>query len=136
LASAAAEIASTALILLFREEVFPRRFPAESRRPPDRRCRRDSNEVETGKYSGFWLLKKLEGLVETLDRFVLFPAFTSESFRDWPWEIVSSHSSATAPDSHGNSSHRSTTQTDKELPPEVAACAWTLKIYLSGRRLS
>jgi len=25
----------------------------------DRGCRFDSNEVETGKYSGFWLLKKL-----------------------------------------------------------------------------
>jgi len=57
-------------------------------------------------------------------------------YNDWPWEIVSSHSSATAPESHGNSSHRSTTTTDKELPPEVAACAYALKIYLSNTRIA
>jgi hypothetical protein len=51
------------------------------------------------------------------------------------WEVVSSYSSATAPESHGNSSHRSTDQTHKELPPEVAACACPLKIYLSEARM-
>ena len=70
-----------------------------------------------------------------------FPPSPLSFLTDWPWEIVSSHSSATAPESHGNSSHRSTTETDKEqkttgwkpvlrLLPEVAACAWALKIYL------
>src|SRR5437870_3811272 len=78
------------------------------------RYRFDSNEVETGKYSGSWLPR----IGSTR---ILFPAFTLPHSRDdWPWEIVSSHSSATAPESHGNSSHRSTTATDKELPPEVA----------------
>src|SRR5688500_9387479 len=60
-----------------------------------------------------------------------FPPSPPIRFGDWPWEIVSSYSSATAPDSHGNSSHRSTIATDKELPPEVAACAGPLKTYLS-----
>jgi hypothetical protein len=46
--------------------------------------------------------------------------------------VVSSYSSATAPESHGNSSHRSTDQTHKELPPEVAACACGLKVYFAA----
>jgi ADP-L-glycero-D-manno-heptose 6-epimerase len=81
--------------------------------------------------------RRLSTLNHQLSTFpVLFPAFTlPRSREDWPWEIVSSHSSATAPEFHGNSSHRSTTATDKELPPEVAACAWALKIYLSQTRI-
>ena len=63
------------------------------------------------------------------------PPSPPNTFGDWPWEIVSSYSSATAPESHGNSSHRSTTATNKELPPEVAACACPLKIYLSEARI-
>jgi hypothetical protein len=39
-----------------------------------------SNEVETGKYSGSWLLKKL--MVFTLNNLRLFPAFTPECFRE------------------------------------------------------
>jgi ADP-L-glycero-D-manno-heptose 6-epimerase len=51
-----------------------------------------------------------------------------------PWEVVSSYSSATAPDSHGISRADPLFQTDKELDQKVAACAWRLKIYLSGAR--
>ena len=49
-----------------------------------------------------------------------------------PWEVVSSYSSATAPDSHGISRADPLFQTDKELDRQVAACASLLKIYLSG----
>jgi len=53
----------------------------------------------------------------------LLPAFTaSECFRRTigPWEVVSSYSSATAPDSHRISRARSTNQTRKELRAEIA----------------
>src|SRR2546421_12962504 len=46
------EFASTALILLFREEVFSSRRPAEWPAVIDRRYRAGSNEVEAGKYFG------------------------------------------------------------------------------------
>src|SRR2546429_6768586 len=46
------------------------------------------------------------------------------------WEVVSSYSSATAPDSHGISCADPLFQARKELPPEVAACAQRFKIYL------
>src|SRR3954454_20602148 len=55
----ARDIASTALILLFREEVFSSCQPAEGPRSTNRGYRFSSNEVETGKYSGFWLLGRL-----------------------------------------------------------------------------
>jgi hypothetical protein len=45
-------------------------------------------------------------------------------------EVVSSYSSATAPDLHGISCADPLFQARKELPPEVAACAWRFKIYL------
>src|SRR5215212_4082455 len=74
----------------------------------DRRSRAGSNEVETGKYSGFWLPRRASA------RRILFPAFTLPHLReDWPWEIVSSHSSATAPEFHRNSLRRSTTALTK-----------------------
>src|SRR4051812_6974652 len=73
-------------------ELCPAEWPAVI----DRRYRADSNEVETGKYSGSWLPR-----LAFANR-ILFPAFTvPHSREDWPWEIVSSHSSATAPEFHG-----------------------------------
>jgi hypothetical protein len=33
--------------------------------------------------------------------FLLLPAFTVAFGNDWPWEVVSSYSSATAPELHG-----------------------------------
>ena len=47
-----------------------------------------------------------------------------------PWDVVSSYSSATAPDSHGISCADPLFQARKELIPQVAACAWRFKIYL------
>ena len=46
------------------------------------------------------------------------------------WEVVSSYSSATAPDSHGISCADPLFQARKELDRGVAACASRFKIYL------
>src|SRR5437588_9101365 len=46
------------------------------------------------------------------------------------WEVVSSYSSATAPDSHGISCADPLFQARKELDREVAACAPRCKNYL------
>ena len=46
------------------------------------------------------------------------------------WEVASSYSSATAPDSHGISCADPLFQARKELIPELAACARRFKIYL------
>jgi hypothetical protein len=62
----------------------------------------------------------------------LVPAFTERRLpSDWPWELVSSYSSATAPDSHGISCANPLIKTCKELLLEVAACALKIKAYLS-----
>jgi hypothetical protein len=59
----------------------------------------------------------------------LLPAFTPEVVRGLAqWEVVSSYSSATAPDSHGISCADPLFQARKELNREVAACAQTVKI--------
>ncbi len=51
-------------------------------------------------------------------------------YNDWPsWEVVSSYSSATAPDSHGISCADPLFQARKELDPEVAACVQPCKNY-------
>src|SRR5436189_4834236 len=51
-------------------------------------------------------------------------------FKDWPnWEVVSSYSSATAPDSHGISCADPLFQARKELDREVAARARHCKNY-------
>ena len=81
--------------------------------------------------------RSLNSQLATLNCLHLLPAFTPEKLSGiGSWEVVSSYSSATAPESHGNSSHRSTDQTHKELLPEVAACACPLKIYLSDARIA
>ena len=49
------------------------------------------------------------------------------------WEVVSSYSSATAPDSHGISCADPLFQARKELDREVAACARRFKTYLINR---
>src|SRR5437016_7984035 len=94
------DIASTALILLFREEVFSSRHPRRRSAIIRPALQGDSNEVERANIlaPGF--------RVPQIAGCILLPAFTSELFGDWPWEVVSSYSSATAPESHGNSSHR------------------------------
>ena len=47
------------------------------------------------------------------------------------WEVVSSYSSATAPDSHGISCADPLFQARKELDPEVAACARRCKSFFA-----
>ena len=48
---------------------------------------------------------------------------------DWPkWEVVSSYSSATAPDSHGISCADPLFQARKEPERGLAACTSTVKI--------
>jgi hypothetical protein len=60
-----------------------------------------------------------------------FPPSPPEILGDWPnWEVVSSYSSATAPDSHGISCADPLFQARKELDREVAACAQPCKNYL------
>jgi hypothetical protein len=50
---------------------------------------------------------------------------------DWPkWEVVSSYSSATAPDSHGISCADPLSQARKELDQAVAVRVLRCKIYL------
>src|SRR5947209_10192234 len=75
----------------------------------------------------FWLLAYDACAARTF-----FPPSPPKIFGDWPWEVVSSYSSATAPDSHGISRADPLFQADKELDRQVAACAWLFKIYLSG----
>src|SRR5207249_10234584 len=68
--------------------------------------------------------------------FTLLAAFTaSECFRGTigRWEVVSSYSSATAPDFHGISCADPLSLARKELDRGVAACALAFKIYLINR---
>jgi hypothetical protein len=59
----------------------------------------------------------------------LLPAFTPESFRGLAhWEVVSSYSSATAPESHGISCADPLFQARKELDRGLAACTLSVKI--------
>src|SRR5206468_11083518 len=68
----------------------------------------------------FWLL----AYVPILVGITFFPPSPPKVFGDWPnWEVVSSYSSATAPDSHGISCADPLFQARKELDREVAACA-------------
>src|SRR5947207_2451093 len=58
-------------------------------------------------------------------------------FKDWPnWEVVSSYSSATAPDSHGISCADPLFQARKELDREVAACERPCKNFFAVIRLA
>jgi ADP-L-glycero-D-manno-heptose 6-epimerase len=66
-----------------------------------------------------------------LNQSFLLPAFTIPHLRDdWPWEVVSSYSSATAPGFHGISRADPLFQARKELGPELPPCDSALKIYL------
>src|ERR1700731_966854 len=60
-----------------------------------------------------------------------FPPSPPNVFRDWPWEVVSSYSSATAPGLHGISRADPLFQARKELNRLVATSAWLLKIYFA-----
>jgi hypothetical protein len=72
------------------------------------------------------------GVCSDLCRNHLLPAFTPERFRGLAqWEVVSSYSSATAPDSHGISCADPLFQARKELDREVAAHARRCKNYFA-----
>ena len=58
-----------------------------------------------------------------------FPPSPPNAFGDWPWEVVSSYSSATAPGLHGISRADPLFQARKELLSGLAACGRGLKIY-------
>jgi hypothetical protein len=79
----------------------------------------------------FWLL----ALVPTLAGITFSPPSPPKILEDWPnWEVVSSYSSATAPDSHGISCADPLFQARKELDREVAACGRRCKIYFGSIR--
>src|SRR5216117_3653506 len=61
------------------------------------------------------------------------PPSPPKVFGDWPWEVVSSYSSATAPDLHGISRADPLFQARKELDRELPACAPGCKTYLINR---
>jgi len=109
-----------ALILLFAKKFFQlgsaariiSKFDIAALRPPLHR-------PEWGGLGRiFWLLAS-----------ALLPAFTIAFSNDWPWEVVSSYSSATAPGFHGISRADPLFQARKELAPELPACASALKIF-------
>jgi hypothetical protein len=90
----------------------------------DHRSRLQPNEVDRTNILA-------PGVCSDLCRSHLLPAFTPERFRGLAqWEVVSSYSSATAPDSHGISCADPLFQARKELDREVAACACRCKNYL------
>jgi len=57
----------------------------------------------------FWLL------AFGSEKLTFFPPSPPKTFGDWPWEVVSSYSSATAPDLHGISRADPLFQARKEL---------------------
>ena len=110
----------------FCEEVFSlvaRRCVAVFERP-DTAGRLQPNEVDRTNILA-------PGVCSDICRNHLLPAFTPERFRGLAqWEVVSSYSSATAPDLHGISCADPLFQARKELDPEVATCACCCKNYL------
>jgi ADP-L-glycero-D-manno-heptose 6-epimerase len=71
------------------------------------------------------------GFVPAVAGITFFPPSPPKILEDWPnWKVVSSYSSATAPDSHGISCADPLFQARKELDREVAACACRCKTYL------
>src|SRR5260370_6921754 len=64
-----------------------------------------------------------------------FPPSPPNAFGDWPWEVVSSYSSATAPGLHGISRADPLFQARKELNRQLAACPCRLKTNLMSRAI-
>src|SRR5438876_9375506 len=111
----------------FCEEVFSRAALQKvgDHRPPLQRA--GTNELDRTNIlaPGFWLRKAH-----------LLPAFTPGKVSGiGTWEVVSSYSSATAPELHGISRADPLFQARKELDQQLPACASALKIYLSRTSL-
>src|SRR5882762_804298 len=64
-----------------------------------------------------------------------FPPSPPNAFGDWPWEVVSSYSSATAPGLHGISRADPLFQAHKELDRELLHCLCELKTNLVSRAI-
>jgi hypothetical protein len=125
-----AEAASPSSHSSFCEEVFSAVAGIVDPGGRDHRSQLQPNEVDRANIlaSGFW-----SGTCRTH----LLPAFTPESSRGLAQrEVVSSYSSATAPDSHGISCADPLFQARKELKPEVAACARRCKTYFAVIQLA
>ena len=111
-----------ALILLFAKKFFRGAFKESrlsSRHAVNRRLPKPSLLVTSRmRWTGqiFWLLAS-----DACAASHLLPAFTSETFRRLAqWEVVSSYSSATAPDFHGISCADPLFQARKELGPRTS----------------
>src|SRR6202045_2791809 len=74
----------------------------------------------------FWLLASGSAFAER----PFFPPSPSPRGNDWPWEVVSSYSSATAPGLHGISRADPLFQARKELNRELLLCPCALKTNL------
>src|SRR2546430_1767765 len=79
----------------------------------------------------FWLLASGSAFAER----PFFPPSPPNAFGDWPWEVVSSYSSATAPGLHGISRADPLFQARKELAPELLPCHSALKTNLLSRAI-
>ena len=63
----------------------------------------------------------------------LLPAFTAACAGDWPWEVVSSYSSATAPECSRDFSRRSTDSNSQRTAGRLAVRALQLKRVIESR---
>jgi ADP-L-glycero-D-manno-heptose 6-epimerase len=75
------------------------------------------------------------GLTKPVLRHHLLPAFTVTYGNDWPWEVVSSYSSATAPGLHGISRADPLFQARKELDRQLSVRVSRLKTNLVTRAI-
>src|SRR5204863_7266729 len=125
LSSAAAKSASPSSHSSFCEEVFS--LVATGLWPVRRRT---APWLQRMRWSGriFWLLASGSAFAER----PFFPPSPPNAFGDWPWEVVSSYSSATAPGLHGISRADPLFQARKELLSGLAACCRGLKHKSDG----
>src|SRR5467141_3346498 len=79
----------------------------------------------------FWLLACGSAFAER----PFFPPSPLPFGNDWPWEVVSSYSSATAPGLHGISRADPLFQACKELDRDLLGCPCALKTNLISRAI-
>jgi len=127
LSSAAAKSASPSSHSSFCEEVFS--LVATGLWPVRRRT---APWLQRMRWSGriFWLLASGSAFAER----PFFPPSPPNAFGDWPWEVVSSYSSATAPGLHGISRADPLFQARKELLSGLASLG--SRIQLQQRNCS
>jgi hypothetical protein len=86
-------------------------------------------------------MKKALRLLSTLNSHLsailrLLPAFTAPFGTIGPWEVVSSYSSATAPDSHGISCADPRIKARKELVSELVPCPGNSQTFVEPEMAS